>query len=151
MITGLQLVALHIRHFINTTFLDCGRFIPALSVCDGTNMTMIANNCPPLTETSYSQVHEFSRLLKARSLPLRWPGWNWMVVCWGRRTWTDETTARRGENEPRPGLEYSRGWRITDRAAGQTVLRMSVIFQSMFFKRRKKSWNITGLFRWFIC
>lgn len=64
MITGLQLVALHIRHFINTTFLDCRRFIPALSVCDGTNMTMIANNCPPLTETSYSK---FTNFLTAES------------------------------------------------------------------------------------
>lgn len=65
MITGPRLVALHVRHFSNTVFLDCRRFILALSVCDGTNITMIANNCPPLNETSYSK---FAREFPAESL-----------------------------------------------------------------------------------
>lgn len=65
MITGLRLVALHIRHSSNITFLDCRRFILALSLCDGTNITMIANNCPPLNETSYSK---FTNFLTAESL-----------------------------------------------------------------------------------
>lgn len=64
MITGLRLVALHIHHFSNTMFLDC-RFILVLSVCDGTNITMIANNCPLLNETSYSK---FTNFLTAESL-----------------------------------------------------------------------------------
>lgn len=65
MITGLRLVALHVRHFSNTMFLDCRRFILALSVCDGTDITMIANNCPPLNKTSYP---EFVNFLTAESL-----------------------------------------------------------------------------------
>lgn len=64
MITGLRLVALHSRHFSNTTFLDRRRFISALSVCDCTNITMIANNCPPLNEASYSK---FTNFLTAES------------------------------------------------------------------------------------
>lgn len=59
MITDLRLVALNIRHFSNTTFLDCKRFIPALSECDGTNITLIANKCPSLNETSYSKFTNF--------------------------------------------------------------------------------------------
>lgn len=64
-ITGLRLVALNIRHLYNTTFLDCERFILASSVCDATNITVIANNCLPLNETSYSK---FKTFLTAESL-----------------------------------------------------------------------------------
>lgn len=81
-ITGLRLVALNIRHISNTMFLDCKRFIPALSECDGTNITMIANKCPSLNETSYSK---FTNFLTAES-PVSPTETAWIELWdgWGR-------------------------------------------------------------------
>lgn len=132
-ITGLRLVALNIRHFSNTTFLDCKRFIPALSECDGTNITMIANNCPSLNETSYSK---FTNFLTAES-PVSPTETAWIELRdgWGL-VFRLEDTDTPGEERWKwawPDSDWSkqRG-QVSDGAADPTPMCMNIIFQSTF-------------------
>lgn len=134
--------ATHPSLFRRPRFFDRGRFIFALSLCDGTNITMIANNRPPLNETSYSRVHKFPDCWKSGLS--HWDGLD--QTGWRLRSCAE--AGGRGSRRRRWGevkMSHSLAWSIfqrvedTDRAADQTPLRINVIFQSMFLKRGRRA------------
>lgn len=113
-------------------------------------MTMIANNCPPLTQTSYSK---FTNFLTAER-PVSPTEMAWMKLDVG--VLRPEDVDGRDDGEER--WKWAKAWlgifqRVADHWSG--CWSDSALHECNFpinvFKRRKKSLNITGLFRWFIC